>query len=189
VPTTTDRKLIEELKAPLQLDPPDSSGLNRRAEVLDQANPHVHISVRAESMHGKRLNPRKADLHRWRETFAEKLRGYGIEAEATRQATRGRSRNYDPLWRVKARQDGRLRTSRPSAKAGLQARATRAEAVDAWTAIGQALAPAAEQADRELARSIAGFVQEMAPPGPSEPPRTPSPQTPVRKPVDIDLGR
>jgi hypothetical protein len=31
-----------------------------------QANPHVHISVRAESKHGKRLNPGKADLHRWR---------------------------------------------------------------------------------------------------------------------------
>jgi hypothetical protein len=29
-----------------------------------QANPHVHISVRAEAKHGKRLNPRKADLHR-----------------------------------------------------------------------------------------------------------------------------
>ena len=73
-----------------------------------QANPHVHISVRAESKHGKRLNPRKADLHRWRETFAEKLRDRGVEAEATRQATRGRSRNYDPLWRIKAREDGRL---------------------------------------------------------------------------------
>ncbi|EWS66063.1 hypothetical protein Y695_00670 [Hydrogenophaga sp. T4] len=35
-----------------------------------QANPHVHISVRAESKSGRRLNPRKADLHRWRETFA-----------------------------------------------------------------------------------------------------------------------
>ena len=54
-----------------------------------QANPHVHLSVRAESRHGKRLNPRKADLHRWRETFAEKLRGWGVEAEATRQITRG----------------------------------------------------------------------------------------------------
>ncbi len=31
-----------------------------------QANPQMHISVRAESRHGKRLNPRKADLHRWR---------------------------------------------------------------------------------------------------------------------------
>lgn len=40
-----------------------------------QANPYVHLSVRAESKHGKRLNPRKTDLHRWREIFAEKLRG------------------------------------------------------------------------------------------------------------------
>ena len=51
----------------------------------------------------------KADLHRWRETFAENLRGWGVEAEATRQATRGRNRNYDALWRIKARDDGRLR--------------------------------------------------------------------------------
>ena len=58
-----------------------------------QANPHVHLSVRAESKHGKRLNPRKADLHRWRETFAEKLRDWGIDAEATRQASRGEYRN------------------------------------------------------------------------------------------------
>jgi len=29
-----------------------------------QANSHVHISVRAVSRLGKRLNPRKSDLHR-----------------------------------------------------------------------------------------------------------------------------
>jgi hypothetical protein len=59
-----------------------------------QANPHVHISVRAGSRHGKRLNPRKADLHRWRETFAGKLRDQGIEAEASvvRASRRQRSR-------------------------------------------------------------------------------------------------
>ena len=68
-----------------------------------QANPHVHISVRAESKQGRRLNPRKADLQRWRETFADRLRGWGVDAEATRQATRGLNRNYDPLWRIKAR--------------------------------------------------------------------------------------
>jgi len=126
-----------------------------------QANPHVHISVRAESKHGKRLNPRKADLHRWRETFAEKLRGWSVDAEATRQATRGRSRNYDPLWRIKAREDGRLRTSRSSAKSSAQARATRAEAVEAWLHVGRALEASADRADRDLARSIASFVQEM----------------------------
>ena len=126
-----------------------------------QANPHVHISVRAESKHGKRLNPRKADLHRWRETFAERLREYGLEAEATRQATRGRNRNFDPLWRLKARDDGRLRTSRPSTKSGPLASANRADAVEAWMQIGRALANSAEKGDRNLARSIASFVQEI----------------------------
>ncbi|MGE0370932.1 MAG: relaxase/mobilization nuclease domain-containing protein [Gammaproteobacteria bacterium] len=126
-----------------------------------QANPHVHISVRAESRHGKRLNPRKADLHRWRETFAEKLRGHGIEAEATRQATRGKSRNYDPLWRVKAREDGRLRTTRARSKSFGRAIATRAEAVEAWSRLGEALATSGSTADQELARSIARFVREM----------------------------
>jgi hypothetical protein len=63
-----------------------------------QTNPHVHISVRAEGRDGKRLNPRKGDLHRWRETFAERLRGWGIEAEASSQATRGVSRRSLRGW-------------------------------------------------------------------------------------------
>jgi hypothetical protein len=46
-----------------------------------QASPHVHVSVRAEGLDGTRLNPRKADLHRWRDTFAEKLRGWGVKVE------------------------------------------------------------------------------------------------------------
>ena len=71
-----------------------------------QDNPHVHLSVRAESKHSKRLNPRKADLHRWREMFAEKLQGRGIDAEATRQASRGVDRNYPSLWRKKAAEGG-----------------------------------------------------------------------------------
>lgn len=127
-----------------------------------QANPHVHISVRAESKYGKRLNPRKGDLHRWRETFAEKLRGHGVEAEATRQATRGRNRNYEPLWRLKAHEDGRLRTSRVGANSGAQPGATRLEAVEAWTHVGRALAMSGDAADRDLAQSIATFIKEMS---------------------------
>ena len=50
--------------------------------------------------------PTKGDLHRWRETFADKLRGWGVEAEATRQATRGEQRRYATLWQVKAEQEG-----------------------------------------------------------------------------------
>jgi hypothetical protein len=154
-----------------------------------QANPHVHISVRAESKHGKRLNPRKADLHRWRETFAEKLRDRGVEAEATRQATRGRNLNYDPLWCIKAREDGRLRTSRPSTKSSVHARSTRAEAVEAWMEVGRALATSTDKADRDLARSIATFIQEMPQTTPSTAPsRTPE-LKPVLTPIDIEPRR
>jgi hypothetical protein len=126
-----------------------------------QANPHVHISVRAESKHGQRLNPRKADLHRWRETFAQQLQERGIDAEATRQATRGNSRNHDPLWRIKARADGRLRTTRASTKSSHRSKATRAEAAEAWMQLGRALAVSGDAADRNLARSIERFVRDM----------------------------
>jgi hypothetical protein len=126
-----------------------------------QANPHVHISVRAEAKHGKRLNPRKTDLHRWRETFADKLRGWGIDAEATRQATRGVSRSYDTLWRVKAGEEGRLRVRRSATSGRLSAVATRAEAGEAWSMIAGALAESNLLADRELVRSIRMFVQDV----------------------------
>lgn len=125
-----------------------------------QANPHVHISVRAESKSGRRLNPRKADLHRWRETFAEKLQGYGVAAEATRQVARGQARSPDALWRLKAKEDGRLRKARLESKAGTQARASRADALGAWVHIGQALARTGDVQDVNLAAAIATFIQE-----------------------------
>lgn len=74
-----------------------------------QANPHVHLSVRAESRNGHRLNPRKADLRRWRETFAEKLQGWGVEAGASSRHDRGAVRGYQAFWRIKAQEQGRLR--------------------------------------------------------------------------------
>jgi hypothetical protein len=125
-----------------------------------QTNPHVHLCVRAESMMGDRLNPRKTDLHRWRETFAEKLRGWGIAAEATRQATRGVSRNFDPLWRQKAKDDGRLRTSAAPSKTGLQPYRSRADAVVAWAHITKALAQSDQPEDQKLAEDITRFLRE-----------------------------
>jgi hypothetical protein len=126
-----------------------------------QANPHVHLSVRAESKQGRRLNPRKTDLHRWREVFAEKLRGWGIDAEATRQATRGATRNYDPIWRVKAREDQRLRTTRPRAKGSESATRSRADALDSWRHIAAALASSADSKDQRLAAAIDRHLASM----------------------------
>jgi len=153
-----------------------------------QANPHVHISVRAGSRLGMRLNPRKTDLHRWRETFAEKLRGHGIEAEATRQATRGRSKNHDTLWRVKAREDGRLRTTRPGVKSTAAARATRAQAVDAWMHVGRALAMSGNADDRKLSAAIATFVREMPISQVAAPQRGAPEVAPPRQQVPLDIG-
>jgi hypothetical protein len=92
------------------------------------------------------------------ETFADRLRDWGIEAEATRQAIRGRNHSDEPLWRLKAREDGRLRSSRPSTQSGAQARSSRPEAVEARMAVGRALATSTDKADRDLARSIASFL-------------------------------
>jgi hypothetical protein len=127
-----------------------------------QANPHVHLSVKAEAISGKRLNPRKADLQRWRETFAEKLRGWGIEAEATRQATRGENRHYEPLWRLKAKAEGRLR-AQPAAATEVPrtSRTSRssAEAMVSWAHILKALSASEVGGDRELAQRIGKFVR------------------------------
>ena len=121
-----------------------------------QANPHVHISVRAESMHGKRLNPRKADLHRWRETFAERLRDWGVDAEATRQATRAQRREYLPLWRIKAKEEGRERNPREASRK--PASASWVKAVQAWERIAEALSTSSELGDRKLAAEINRFI-------------------------------
>ena len=126
-----------------------------------QANPHVHLSVKAESNHGQRLNPRKADLHRWRETFAERLREWGIDAEATRQASRGEHRNRDELWRIKAREQGRLTKDLPQKKSGEPHRLSRQAALDAWRQIFEALAGSRSEDDQALAGRIAAFVKDM----------------------------
>lgn len=133
-----------------------------------QAHPHVHLCARAESKHGRRLNPRKADLQRWRETFAEKLRGWGVDAEATRQATRGQTRYHDTVWRPKVRAQGHLRRDGPDPRTGPRAQATRRQATEAWSHIGRALALSGDAADRQLARFVERFIQDMParhPPG------------------------
>lgn len=58
----------------------------------DEQHPHVHLCVKAVGRDMTRLNPRKADLQQWRESFAEKLRDHGIEANATPRALRGVTR-------------------------------------------------------------------------------------------------
>ncbi len=62
----------------------------------DKDHPHVHVTVRAVGIDGKRLAPGPADLQQWRERFARELRRLGVEAEATPRQARGKVRRPDP---------------------------------------------------------------------------------------------
>lgn len=50
---------------------------------------HMHVVVKLRGFDGKRMNPRKADLQEWRETFAEELRRLGLDVQATPRVARG----------------------------------------------------------------------------------------------------
>ncbi len=55
----------------------------------DEPQPHVHFTVRMRGRDRTRLNPRKADLQAWRETFSECLQEQGIASAATPRRARG----------------------------------------------------------------------------------------------------
>ncbi len=122
-----------------------------------QANPHVHLSVRAEGRDGQRLNPRKADLRRWRETFAERLRDLGIEAEASSQIARGARHLNERVW------DGKRTIPREPRPARAERLPTggRRDALQAWAEIMRALATSPDASDRKLAQSINQYLQRL----------------------------
>ena len=126
-----------------------------------QANPHVHLSVRAESRQGKRLNPRKAELSRWRQAFAEKLRGWGVEAEASARVVRGQGRSSEPLWRIKSRADQRLHRRTPQqfeSSGSLNSKA----AAEAWARVSDALSMSEDPRDRTIVSAVSNFARKLA---------------------------
>jgi len=76
-------------------------------------HPHVHLVVKAEHEYGgSRLNPRKADLQRWRERFAEHLTELGVAATATRREDRGfvKTHKKTPIYRAAHREQKKTRS-------------------------------------------------------------------------------
>ena len=155
---------------------------HRYALVLhtDEAHPHVHLVVKAESEQGERLNIRKATLRHWRHQFVENLQELGIAANATERAVRGESRTpkKDGIYRASRREES---TRQMQEVRDLRARSddavrrfvrgtqmleqTRAAVVTGWRAIAQQL-----HADGayELAESVTRFVVQMPPPVPDQ---------------------
>lgn len=55
----------------------------------DTKNPHCHITVKMRGHDGKRLDPRKEDIQKWRESFVQHLAHNNIVANATPRRSRG----------------------------------------------------------------------------------------------------
>lgn len=93
----------------------------------NEPHPHVHFVVQMAGLDGIRLDPRKDDLQRWRELFAEKLREVGVEAAATPRRARGQSVKGERQKIVGMRERGAipLRDAQVIAKVALQIEAGR----------------------------------------------------------------
>ena len=126
-----------------------------------QAHPQVHLSVKAASKQGKRFIPCKADLQRWRETFAERLRERGIDAQASPQITRGRNRRTERLWQRNALENGRIDREAEGAPTTVKLTPSRRDVAKAWCEIAKALAASDSVEDRRLARRVVDYARHL----------------------------
>lgn len=151
----------------------------------DTDHPHVHLTVAVAPCRadGERFNPRKADLHRMRESFAHELRQRGIEADATPRRARGIVRRSDnvPLRKLKeryGRTGGLVLTEESARRAGVvfaegqsdltpweRAGVSRQEQVKAaYARVARQLEALPDPADRKLGAALGRFVDAMPPP-------------------------
>ncbi|MFB7881455.1 relaxase/mobilization nuclease domain-containing protein [Brevundimonas diminuta] len=143
----------------------------------DERHPHVHLTVRTLGNDGRKLNPRKADLEQWRQSFAAALRDRGVEAEATPRRARGvvRKAELGPVRRIR---DRFSRKEGPAARVDIAAvrdaldKARETPWVDAgrarqtlirryFVAQAMALSRSDRDEDRKLAKDLEGFVRTM----------------------------
>jgi len=131
-------------------------------------HPHVHLVVKAKDADGRRLNPRKQDLQKWRETFATKLKEHGIEANATKRQARGVYQYPVPKQVIAAERAGRKlpireanqrkRKNKPLPQKVFD---THAKVIGTYRRIGTALAESADVSDRRLAVRMLDFIRDM----------------------------
>ncbi|RVT90324.1 relaxase/mobilization nuclease domain-containing protein [Sphingomonas crocodyli] len=150
----------------------------------DTDHPHVHVTVAVApcELGGARFNPRKADLHRMRETFAHELRERGIEADATPRRARGITRRTDNVSLLKLKQryamtGGLIEVDEAARRAGRNFAASgeltpweRAAIVKqqqvkkAYGRVADQLAGLPDESDRALGRALRAYVDAMPAP-------------------------
>ncbi len=117
-------------------------------------HPHVHLTVKTAGLDGIRLNPRKLDIQRWREGFAEALRDQGIDATTTSRLHRTTHerwtirRGVDPI--TKAKQIDRRLHATPVPP-------VQREVMQNYERVMKALAGSAHGEDRQLAADLVGY--------------------------------
>lgn len=109
MPKGTDPKKVEAAAA--NFAERNFKGTREYAYVLheDTDDPHVHLCVLSKDDQGKRLNPRKADLHLYRVQFAEELTKLGVECAATNRQHRGKLTKGERQAVIHMKKDGRLK--------------------------------------------------------------------------------
>ncbi|MGV0999582.1 MAG: relaxase/mobilization nuclease domain-containing protein [Fluviibacter sp.] len=128
----------------------------------DTDKPHVHACVMAAPVRkGKRLNPRKADLQRWREGFAEQLRELGIDANATHRWARGATQKTTRQSAHHARKRQPIMFSRvmePMVWPRIYQ-----NAYIAWQRMANALQQSHRPSDQDMASQIESFINGPKP--------------------------
>lgn len=120
-------------------------------------HPHVHLTVKAVSFEGIRLNPRKPDLQRWREGFAKALREHGIDATTTSRLHRTTQERWTVRHLQQGTQNGKTleRLKRTTRRPG-RAR----EVMRNYEQVMKALARSDRGEDRQLAADVVRYFGE-----------------------------
>ncbi|WP_343666718.1 relaxase/mobilization nuclease domain-containing protein [Paraburkholderia tropica] len=154
----------------------------------DEAHPHVHLSVQVRGPDGRRLNPRRKDLQRWRERFAEQLREHGVDANATPRRARGVTQRYPKPAVVHMIARGEVPRYWKPMPADAQRDAgwvAHGGVFAAWREMAYAMARSRAREDRAMAVEMAYFVGGM--PVQRDRPVTERSQSTQREPVETTV--
>lgn len=128
-------------------------------------NPHVHLCVKATGLDGARLNPRKEDLRRWREQFAERLRENGVACEATGRLHRLKRQRGEKQSvrhkRARGEELDKVGKNAASTELAVRARGVEAELLRGYGHLARALAKSDSPEDRKLAVGFAHRIGDL----------------------------
>jgi hypothetical protein len=136
----------------------------------DQANPHVHLIVKAEDELGRRLHVDKPMLREWRADFARMMREQGIAANATSRVIRGRNKGKSRDGVFRAQRRGKSSAIREKvtmvatelAKKGQFIEPARAKLIETRKAVVATWMKIAEALDQQGEFILAGDVRYFA---------------------------